>query len=201
MKKLIIAFLALGLLSFNGLEVKLTDAEREMAANEMSNTRDHMMKVLDGLSEAQLNFKSSEDSWSIAECVEHLAISEEAFGGMLQAALEKPADESLRAEVKMSDEELLAIIRDRTNKVKTSEPFEPSGKFGSYMETLQAFADKREEHIKYIKTTQDDLRYHYGQLPFGTIDGFQMLLFASGHTERHVKQMEEVMAHEDFPAE
>jgi hypothetical protein len=37
-------------------------------------------------------------------------------------------------------------------------------------------------------------------LPFGTIDGLQILLFMSGHTERHVAQMEEVMANENFPS-
>ncbi len=42
------------------------------------------------------------------------------------------------------------------------------------------------------------LRNHYAKSPVGTIDGLQILLFMSGHTERHVKQMEEVMAHEDF---
>ncbi|HCO82594.1 MAG TPA: DinB family protein, partial [Arenibacter sp.] len=46
---------------------------------------------------------------------------------------------------------------------------------------------------------QDDLRNRYQQLPFGTVDAYQILLFMSGHTERHIKQMEEVMDDEDFP--
>jgi hypothetical protein len=58
---------------------------------------------------------------------------------------------------------------------------------------------KRGEHIAYLKTTTDDHRNHYGKLQFGTIDGLQILLFISGHTERHVAQMEEVMANENFP--
>ena len=92
----------------------------------------------------------------------------------------------------------MGIITSRDQKVKTSEAFEPSGKFGSHVETVKAFVDKRGEHIEYLKTTEDDLRNHYGKLPFGTIDGLQILLFMSGHTERHVAQMEEVMAHTDF---
>lgn len=35
-------------------------------------------------------------------------------------------------------------------------------------------------------------RHHYAQFPFGAVDDFQMLLFISAHTERHVAQMQEV---------
>ena len=94
----------------------------------------------------------------------------------------------------------MPVITDRSNKVKTSEPFEPSGKFGSHEETLQAFLEKRSELIDYVKTTDDDLRNRYNKdLPFGTVDGVQLIMFTAAHTERHVLQMEEVMAHADFP--
>ena len=201
MKKVIIPILVLALVSFTGFNLKLTEKERTMGVEEMSKTRDRLLSAVEGLSEAQLNFKSSPDSWSIAECVEHLAISENSFGQMLQGAVQTPADPSKRDSVKMSDEKLMGIITSREQKVKTQEPFEPSGKFGNHEETLQAFTSKREEHIEYIKTTEDDLRNHYGQLPFGAIDGYQILMFMSGHTERHVKQIEEVIAHADYPKE
>jgi hypothetical protein len=172
-----------------------------MVVKELNKTQDRLNSIEDGLSEEQLNFKSSPESWSVAECVEHLAISENAIGQMLLGAVQTPADPSKRDSVKMTDEKVLAIITNRDQKIKTQESFEPSGKFGNYEETLNAFNTKREEHIEYMKNTEDDLRKHYGQLPFGTIDGVQIVLFMSGHTERHVKQMEEVMEHEDFPEE
>lgn len=199
MKKFILPIVVLALVSFGVISKGLTDEEREFAVNHMRGTQERLLTVVKGLSEAQLNFKSSPESWSIAECVEHLAISEEMIGGMLQEALETPADPSMRDSVKISDDDLLGIISSRDKKVKTGEAFEPSGKFGSYAKTLVAFMTKRAEHIAYMRTTKDDLRNHYAQLPFGTIDGVQILLFMSGHTERHIRQMEEVMAHPDFP--
>ncbi|MBT8185579.1 MAG: DinB family protein, partial [Eudoraea sp.] len=170
MKKVILPFLILGLVGFSAYKIQLTDAERNMALEDLNKTRDRLTSTVDGLSEEQLNFKSSPESWSIAECVEHLAISENAFSQMLQGAVQTPADPSKRDSVKMSDEQLMGIITSRDQKIKTSEPFEPSGKFGGHQETLDAFLAKREEHIAYVKTTEDDLRNHYGQLPFGTID-------------------------------
>ena len=123
------------------------------------------------------------------------------FDGMLKGSLQTPANPAMRDSVSMPDESLIGMISSREQKVKTPEPFEPSGKFGSHKETLEAVTAKRKEHIEYVKSTQDDLRNHYGKLPFATIDGLQIILFMSGHTERHVQQMEEVMAHADFPKE
>lgn len=199
MKKFLLPIVVLALVSFAVLETGLTDAEREMAVEELTKTRDRLLNVVDGLSVDQLNFKPNTESWSVAECVEHLAISEGMIGGMLQGALQTPAEPAMRDSVQFSDDKLIGMISSRDQKMKTQEAFEPSGKFGTYEETLNAFMNKREEHIKYLKTTEDDLRNHYAQLPLGTIDGFQILLFMSGHTERHVKQIEEVIANENFP--
>lgn len=201
MKKIILPIVVLALVGFGVINTGLTDAEREMAVQELTKTKDRLTSTIEGLSEAQLNFKIDSTSWSVAEGVEHLAISENMIGGMLQGALKTPADPTKRDSVQISDEKLLAMISGRERKVKTGEAFEPSGKFGSHEETVKEFTTKRDEHLTYLKDTADDLRNHYAQSPFGTLDGLQVLLFMSGHTERHVAQMEEVMAHADFPKE
>ncbi|MDB4291972.1 DinB family protein [Maribacter sp.] len=199
MRKIILPVVVLALVSFGIVNTGLTDDERKMAEDHLMQTHERLTSTLDGLNEAQLNFKPTPDAWSIAECVEHLAISENMFNGMLQGALKEPANAAMRDSVTMSDEKLIGFISVRDTKVKTPEPFEPTGQFGSHEETLKAFTAKRKEHMEYVKTTEDDLRNHYGKLPFATIDGLQIVLFMSGHTERHVKQMEEVIAHADFP--
>lgn len=201
MKKIIILFMALSLASFAVLNTGLSDEERKMTADHLEKTHERLLKTVAGLSDAQMNFKPTAESWSVAECAEHIAISENMIGGMLQGALQTPANPALRDSVSMPDKKLIGMITSREQKAKTSESFEPSGKFGTYAETIEAFSAKRKEHIEYVKTTQDDLRNHYGKLPFATIDGLQILLFMSGHTERHVAQMEEVIAHADFPKE
>ncbi|MEG3658852.1 DinB family protein [Arenibacter palladensis] len=199
MKKVILPIVLLALFAFTVVKSTLTDAEREFAVKELTKSHDHFLNTLEGLNEEQLNYKVTDDSWSIAECAEHIAISENMIFGMMQGTLTQEPDPSKRAEVKVTDEGLIAMIEDRSKKVKTGEPFEPSGKYGSFEETVEEFKTKRKEHIEYVKSTQDDLRNRYQQLPFGTVDAYQILLFMSGHTERHIKQMEEVMDDEDFP--
>lgn len=199
MKKLLLPFLVFLLISFNTMDTQLTPEERKKAAGELTKTENHLLKTVKGLSEAQLNFKSSPDSWSVADCVEHLTISENSFDQMVKGSLEVPSDPTKKSEVNMTDDQILTMISSREKKVKTPESFEPSGKFGTYEETLKAFKSKREEHIVYIETTEEDLRNHYAKFPFATLDAYQVFLFMSGHTERHVKQMEEVMADPNFP--
>ncbi len=201
MKKFGIILLALMFVGFGLNEFKLTDEERSKAIDHLSQTRDDLLSALEGLNDEQLNYKSSPESWSVAECVEHIAISEKNIMEMASGAVQVTADASQRSEVTITDDELLGMITDRSNRVKTSEAFEPSGQFGSFEETLEAFTSEREENIGYLENTEDDLRNHYAQLPFGKVDAYQVVLFMSGHTERHTKQIEEIKADPGFPQE
>ena len=199
MKTVIITLSLFTLVAFTSARGGLTKQERAFAAAEMSSSHDHLTIALRNLSEGQLNFKSSSDSWSIAECVEHLATSELAFSEMIQGLLQTPANPANRAEVKISDTDLIAMIKDRSQKVKTQKPFEPTGKFGSYEASLEAFKTKRAANIEFAKTTEADLRNRVQPFPFGSVDAYQILLFMSAHTERHVRQIEEIVVHESFP--
>lgn len=199
MKNILIPLIAFLLVGFNHRDSTLTKSERAMAVKELTKTYKHLNKSLKGLSEAQLNYKIDQNSWSIAECTEHIALSEYGIFAMLEGLLKEPADPTKRSEVSLSDEAVLKIIIDRSNKVKAQESLVPKDKYGSQKAALEAFKSKRKDNIKFIKDTQDDFRNRYAKLPFGTIDAYQVVLFLSGHTERHVLQIEEIMAHENFP--
>lgn len=199
MKKLFIPLVLLAFTGFKAPVSPLTEQERKAAIAQLTETKEFLEKSIKGLSTEQLNFKSSPESWSVAECVEHIAISESMIFGMAEGGLKTPADASKRADVKMSDEQIFGMISDRSGKVKTSEAFVPTGKFGSYDGSVTEFLAKRDSHINYIKTTQDDLRNHYATLAFGLIDAYQVVVFMAGHTKRHTLQIEEVKANANFP--
>lgn len=199
MKRLFLPVVIFMMLGFTISNDPMTQAERKFALEKFQNSKNDLLSVIKGLSTAQLNFKANDSSWSVGECTEHIALTENALFGMFEGTLNTPADPSKRSNVKMTDEQVIALITDRTKKVKTQEQFVPSGKFGSHEATVKAFVDSRDSHIKYIKETKDDLRNRYQQLPFGIIDSYQLLLFIAGHTERHIKQIEEVKANANFP--
>jgi hypothetical protein len=198
-QKLLFLTIAIVTMSFNTLESTLTDSERKYAVTLLQETKDNLIKKVSGLTAEQLNFKADTSRWSVAECVEHIAISENNIFGYAQMALKDPADPSKRSEVKMADDAIVKMITDRSTKVKTREAFKPTGKFGSFEATLAEFKTKRDNNINYIKTTTDDLRNHYNDFPFGKLDTYQTIIFMAAHTRRHTAQIEEVMADANFP--
>lgn len=199
MKKTIIFFAAM-LFAVVSVSAQMTDEERKFAVKHLSDTEKDMMKVIKGLSEEQLNYKPSADSWSVAECVKHIALSEQnIWASLVDAGLATGSDPSKRSTVSMNDEQLMGLIESREQKVKTLAPFEPSAKPEPLKKVLKEFKTLRSEHIKFTKKSTDDLRNRYGQLPFGTIDVYQAIIFMSGHTKRHTDQMREVMASAGFP--
>src|SRR5687767_13412004 len=102
-KIILLITMAFVTMSFNSAG-SLTDAERKHARNLLQETQENLLKTLSGLSPEQLSFKADASSWSISECLEHIAIAENNFVGLMQTALKEPADPSKRSEVKMSDE-------------------------------------------------------------------------------------------------
>lgn len=177
----------------------ITDIERKMIIDYMKETKERLVKDVKGLTNEQLNFKATPDSWSVAECLEHIAFSEGALFGMLQGTLKEPANPARRSEIKMTDEQVKGMISSRERKVKTQEAFEPKNQFGSAEGSLKEFIAKRDSNIEFTKTTQEDLRNHYAVMPFATFDSFQVLIFITGHSARHTAQIEEVLANANFP--
>lgn len=177
----------------------LTKQEKSTAINYLKQSQSELLIAVKDLTDAQLNYKPSDDVWSIAETMEHVAISEKNIFGIVETTLKTDPDPSKRSEVSMSDEQLLAVITSRDQKVKTRPEFEPSDSFGSFQGSLDAFNAKRKSNIQFVKKTKEDLRDRYFDLPFGKVDAYQVILFMSGHTQRHMKQIVELINSEDFP--
>jgi uncharacterized damage-inducible protein DinB len=200
--KLVVLIPVLLLMNFTSAP-SLTDAERKLATDYLKNTQKELLKSIKDLSPEQLNFKSSPESWSIAECVEHIALAENNILGMIKGTLKEKADPAKRSEIRLSDEGVFNVIMDRTYKVQTQEPLKPAGKFGSHEKAVKEFVTRRDESINYIKTTSDDLRNHFFAFPpeaLGTVDSYQLYLFMAGHTKRHTLQIEEIKSNPAFPA-
>jgi hypothetical protein len=178
----------------------LTEQERKFVVHHLKETKSEVLKSIKGLSDAQLNFKTAADRWSVKECVYHLTLAENGLWAMFEATMKLPSTPEKRTEIKISDEDIVKMITDRSQKAKAPEPFQPDkATWQSAGEAASAFKAARADHLNYAKTTTEDLRNHVFQLPFGTIDGYQFLLFMSAHSDRHTQQINEVKADPNFP--
>lgn len=203
MKKLLLLAGIAMLASFAAPSGTLSKKERKFAVSYLKDTRNDLAKTIAGLSEAQLNFKPAPDRWSVKECVFHIALAETSLRQYVDATMNAPANPDKRAGIKMTDEQVISGVSDRSHKAKAPDQIDPdkSAKWSTVSEALQAFETNRDNLIDYIKNTSGDMRNHVAlQSPMGPLDAYQLVLLLSSHTNRHIQQIKEVKADPKFPS-
>jgi len=176
----------------------ITNMEREQALHYLAETRAGVIEAVKGLSEAQFNFKPAPDRWSVAECLEHIATVETLVLTGVRVRLEKGPAPSPDRDVKQLDTLILTMVPDRSTKVKAPPQLVPTG-HSTPTANLEQFLASRQQTVNCLKS-DSNLRGHVADHPvFGPLDGYQWILAAAGHSERHTKQIQEVKADPNFP--
>jgi hypothetical protein len=195
--------LAIVTMSMATADQPLTQSDRDKAVAELQGSRQMFLDATKGLSPAQWNFKAAPERWSIAECAEHIALSEDfIFGVIANQVMKSPSTPEKRDAVKGKDESILKMMQDRSHKATAPEPIDPAKRPMPAESSVKQFLASRTHTIDYIKTTQDDLRDHFFDHPvpvIGTLDGYQWIMLISGHSRRHTLQILEVKADPNFP--
>ncbi len=177
-----------------------TANDKEFAIKHLEDSRQALVSATKGLSEAQWNFRESPERWSAAEIVEHLAASEDLLFGLITEQVmktEKMAEPLPNAQEE--DQKLLGFLTDRSQKFQAPEPLRPTNRFETPEKALEHFQASRARTLEFLKSTPD-LRLYAMEAPGGVKrDAQQWLLFISGHTLRHTKQLQEVKDNAGFP--
>jgi hypothetical protein len=171
----------------------MTDGERQRLVAHLEMTEQWLASELDGLSDAQLNFRMSPEAWTIADVVEHLAIAEPQYWKQEEDSLKQAAN-GYKSET--TDAAILWYGIDRTNRSKTGEARVPGGKAGA-QQSLASFRKLRATMMQAAKSSQDDFRGR--QLTGGNMDTYQWFLMISTHSQRHILQIREIKAHPKYP--
>jgi DinB family protein len=176
-----------------------TPADKERAIKYLESTRQAVLDATAGLSEAQWNFKSAPDRWSVAEVTEHIAAAEDLLRGMIEDKVMKTPAQPEGPNSKAIDDAVLSLAPDRSHKLQAPEPLKPTNRFGSPEGSIKHFTESRQQTIDFLNQ-HDDLRAHAMEGPMGSkLDGYQWVLLIAGHSERHTKQINEVKADPNFP--
>jgi hypothetical protein len=87
--------------------------------------------------------------------------------------MEQPSDPEERLKIALTDEQLLA--NNNYSLCKTMLPAESRGYIKDPAEALKKFIALRNNHIKYIRTSTEDMRNHVVATPAGWIDCYLLL--------------------------
>jgi len=177
----------------------LSAGERSKLVDYLKYSRQLLESETAKLTPQQWTHKPAADRWSVADCVEHLALAEEVIRGVVDRALKAPAVEPADAQtVTERDQLILRLATDRGQKFNAPERLRPAGLTPA--EAMKKFLDSRAVTVEFARTTQEDLRGHAADHPlFKNADVYQWLLLAASHVERHVNQIRELKADPSFP--
>ena len=184
----------------------LTPAHLDRARLFLEQTQSGLEGAMKGLTEAQWNFNPAQDRWSIAETVEHIAsVQERVLEQILPALAEAPAPEP-DYDREAVDSIVIHQFPNRLAKFSAPEAVHPNGGLGQ-ADALRRLGANYARFNMYLQSTPDMRRHAVESRPLRAVsggkytlmDGYQWVLAAAAHMERHTKQILEVKAELAFP--
>ena len=178
----------------------LTQGERDRALSELYASRKQFLDSIASLTEAQWTFKPAPNVWSIAECAEHIAVSEDVLFGRVREMMQAPPEPEKRAETKGKEALVLKGMLDRSRKFQAPEVLVPTHRWPTPAALIAHFKESRDRTLDYVRTSPDDLRNHFMPHPvLKTLDAYQWILLIAAHSERHTAQLNEVKQSPNYP--
>ena len=153
---------------------------------------------------AQWTFKPGPERWSVAEIVEHVIAVQELVLGMISQRLSSAPPPPAEQDREVVDSIVIHEIPSRLSKFPS--PLPSTQELGK-VEALRRYANNCAALSEMLASTPD-LREHALDSPplkavskgmYSVMDGYQWILAAAAHAERHTKQILEVIADDSFP--
>ncbi len=175
--------------------------ERAYLKTYLNFTKAEFLMTLQGLRTDQLHYRPEDKGWSIADCAEHIALSELSFFGLLQKQLERPPSPEIHDQISVSAMDIINRFSDRSKKNNAPDLVQPRSTFPEIAMTIDFFTNQRDRCLQYVETTQDNLHHRYWKHPStGLIDLYLTIILMAAHSQRHILQMEAIKASLGFPA-
>ena len=173
---------------------------KDFIKSQMEESYVNLAKAVKGLTKEQIAFKPAADKWSIGETLEHIVKTEPALLGWVQNVMSEPANPQDRKDIKMTDDQVLVTMTDRSYKATAPKELTPVGTYTEASTALTDLSAQRKAFFTYLDgVSMEDLRNHVAESPGGKVDGYQFLLYIPGHTMRHTLQILEIKQNPNFP--
>lgn len=179
----------------------LLPQERKFAVRMWKDNKAEVLNSIQNLSGKQLHFQSPQTKHSIAFYIESINVTEKAAWELFEKAMSQPATApEMRLTLNYSDEDIL----EKVNAEQSLTPFTgisfssiPSEK--KEITLINTFKAQRNNHIRYLRSSTEDLRNHLLQTPAGTIDCYQLALAISSYHQILAKKIELIKSMPSFP--
>ena len=176
-----------------------TEADRSFVYGNMERTKLEMINETKDLSIEQWHFKPNEDSWCIAQVVEHMGLYERIIWQEAMVANVLPPRLELYKEAR-TDDEFIAYMADKDPHIAPKNATPLGLMKGS--DNLEFFIFGRDLILDYLKNTDKDLKAQFTPRSmepnkYRSVHGLMIVHF--GHTDRHLRQIARIKADPNYP--
>jgi hypothetical protein len=180
---------------------QLTPEDRAFLFQHLSQTRDLLLREIAELSPGQWTFRPDDETWSIAECADHIATIEKRVFSMVSDRMQTaPPDPQRASEVQKKTPWILEAVPARQERVKVPPGIHNTSQSATPQEFADLFKERRNALLKYVNETDHPMHDRVApHMIFKDLDGCQWLLMISLHSERHAAQIAEVKSHRGYP--
>jgi DinB family protein len=184
-----------------------TDLLETIVASAEQNNADARTVTAD-LSEAQLNWKPSSEQWSVAQCLEHLAVATRGFDPYFAAALERARSKAPAANppaykpTRMGSWLARHVAPDSPRKLRSPRKFRPADA-SAIQSSLQMFLEEQQKFIDFVRACRG-IDYNKTRIRspvtalvrYSLADAFVITVV---HAQRHLGQARRVREMTEFP--
>ena len=179
----------------------LSPEELAQATELIAQTRNYLLGSIRLVTPNQWHSRPASERWSVGQTVEHIVVIQDRVLGLLREHLASAPPPPAGQDAKTVDAILLGSLSNRLRRFPAPPPTHPTG------ELERAFAEQRFldncAELTDMLSSVPGLREHALESPplkaisngeYSVMDGYQWILAAALHTERHTKQILEVLA-------
>jgi hypothetical protein len=175
----------------------LSQKERKQAISLIKSSRNEVLNSLKGLSPKQIAYKPSSNEPSIGQLIMSMALKEKNCVEQIRTIMDQPANSETRLKIAVTDEQLLA--NDNYSLCKAEFPADNAVLWKDPSEALKKFTALQNDHIKYIRTSTEDLRNHVIKTSAGWIDCYQYYLLMADQNSYFAEKINKIKSSPRFP--
>jgi len=157
---------------------------------QLKDTRDELLEILDGLSREQLNKKIDASSWSISQVCQHLIKTEELYVVAIKRGLKSQEDSSV-------EKKPLEFLLDRSKRLVAPDIAKPTDEILEYQEIIERLNHSRVKLFEILNSVEDPSvlsRRHFTHPVFKEMLLIEWVKSIYLHEQRHIKQINEIKA-------
>ena len=175
----------------------LTQKERKQGISLIKKSKNEVLSSVRGLSTAQIKYKPSSKEPSIGDLIMNMTLKEKTCSEQIRLIMDQSANDESRLQIALTDEQLLA--NDNYSLCKENIPPENTAPWKDPGEALKKFTALQNDHIKYIRTSTEDLRNHVVKTSAGWIDCYQYYLLMADQNSYFAEKINKIKSSPRFP--